>query len=357
VAGLFTDNKIKSPSVILCQKRALEGLAKALVASSGCANASTGEQGFANAIEMTGLAAKVIGAKPDEVLIANTGVIGVQLPMPVIRTTMKKIVMKPDGGHDFERAIMTTDTQPKEVAVTVKSGANSFTIGGVAKGSGMIHPNMATMLSFLTTDASVTPAYLKKSLQTAADISFNMISVDGDTSPSDTLLLMANGLANNELITGKSPLANIFQQALNEVCIYLAKAIARDGEGATKLIEVNVKSAATLKEARQAARTIVSSNLLKAAVYGNDPNWGRVTAALGRSGAQLEEAKLDVYMGKILVLKQGVPVPFDKKKAVEVLKQKEVPITVVLNMGVAAATAWGCDLTEQYVKINAEYTT
>ena len=357
VAGLFTENKIKSPSVVLCQQRVMKEKAKAIVASSGCANASTGEQGFANAIEMTALAAKVIGAKPDEVLIANTGVIGVQLPMPAIRTAMKKLVMKPDGGHDFERAIMTTDTMPKEVAVTVKSGLNNFTIGGVAKGSGMIHPNMATLLAFLTTDANVTPAYLKKSLQEAAAVSFNMISVDGDTSPSDTLLLLANGMAKTELITSKSPLASIFQRALNQVCIYLAKAIARDGEGATKLIEINVKGAANLKEARQAARTIVSSNLLKAAVYGNDPNWGRVTAALGRSGAQVEEAKLDVYMGKIQVLKQGAPVPFDKIKAVNVLKQKEVPITVVLNIGAADATAWGCDLTEQYVVINAEYTT
>ena len=357
VAGLFTENKIKSPSVVLCQQRVLKEKAKAVVASSGCANASTGEQGFANAIEMTALAARVIGAKPDEVLIANTGVIGVQLPMPEIRTAMKKLVVKPDGGHDFEQAIMTTDTVPKEIAVTVKNGANSFTIGGIAKGSGMIHPNLATMLVFLTTDAVVTTAYLKKSLHDAAAISFNMISVDGDTSPSDTLLLLANGMAKNELITAKSSLAHVFQQALNQVCVYMAKAIARDGEGATKLIEINVKGAANLKEARQAARTIVSSNLLKAAVYGNDPNWGRVTAALGRSGAQLEEAKLDVYMGKIQVLKQGAPIPFDKVKAVNVLKQKEVPITVVLNIGAADATAWGCDLTEQYVKINAEYTT
>jgi glutamate N-acetyltransferase/amino-acid N-acetyltransferase len=270
---------------------------------------------------------------------------------------MKKIVTKADGGHEFEQAIMTTDTMPKEVAVTVQSGPNNFTIGGVAKGSGMIHPNLATMLVFLTTDANVTPAYLKKSLTDAAAISFNMVSVDGDTSPSDTVLLLANGAAKTELITGKSGMADIFQRALNQVCIYLAKAIARDGEGATKLIEINVKKAANLKEARQAARTIVSSNLLKAAVYGNDPNWGRVTAALGRSGAQLEEEKLDVFMGTIQVLKDGAPVPFDKFKAVNVFKQKEVPITVVLNMGTANATAWGCDLTEQYVKINAEYTT
>jgi glutamate N-acetyltransferase/amino-acid N-acetyltransferase len=306
---------------------------------------------------MSALAAKVIGAKPDEVLIANTGVIGVNLPMPAIRTGMKKIIVKSEGGHDFERAIMTTDTVPKEVAVTYKDGLNTFTIGGVAKGSGMIHPNLATMLVFLTTDADVTPAYLKKSLQEAAAVSFNMISVDGDTSPSDTMLFMANGLAKNETVTGKSALAVVFQQALNQVCIYLAKAIARDGEGATKLIEVNVKGAANLKEARLAARTVVSSNLLKAAIYGNDPNWGRVTAALGRSGAQVEESKLDVYMGKILVLKQGTPVPFDKAKAVTALKQKEVPITVLLNLGKAEATAWGCDLTEQYVVINSEYTT
>ncbi len=357
VAGLFTTNKIKSPSVALCQKRAQKGKTKGIVANSGCANASTGEQGFKNAIEMTALAAKAIGAKPDEVLIANTGVIGVQLPMDTIRKAIKKIKLTPQGGHDFERAIMTTDTVPKEVAVTVKSGINTFTIGGVAKGSGMIHPDLATMLVFITTDASVTTAFLKKSLGEAAAISFNMISVDGDTSPSDTLLIFANGLAKNELITVKSPYANIFQQALNEVCVYLAKAIARDGEGASKMIEINVKGAANLKEARQAARTIVSSNLLKAAIYGNDPNWGRVTAALGRSGAQLEEAKLDVYMGTIPVLKKGAPVPFDKEKAVRVLKQKEVPITVQLNLGTAEATAWGCDLTEEYVKINAEYTT
>jgi glutamate N-acetyltransferase / amino-acid N-acetyltransferase len=214
VAGLFTDNKIKSPSVILCQQRVQKEKARAITACSGCANASTGEQGFTDAIEMSALAAKVVGAKPDEVLIANTGVIGINLPMPAIRTAMKNLTMKPDGGHDFEQAIMTTDTVPKEVAVTVKNGANSFTIGGIAKGSGMIHPNLATMLVFLTTDAVVTTAYLKKSLHEAAAISFNMISVDGDTSPSDTLLLLANGMAKNELITAKSSLAQVFQQAL-----------------------------------------------------------------------------------------------------------------------------------------------
>jgi glutamate N-acetyltransferase/amino-acid N-acetyltransferase len=221
----------------------------------------------------------------------------------------------------------------------------------------MIHPNLATMLVFLTTDAAVTPVFLKKALGEAASVSFNMISVDGDTSPNDTVILMANGLIKNKPITAKSPLAGVFQQALNQVCIYLAKAIARDGEGATKLIEVTVKGAVSLKEARQAARTIVSSNLVKSAVYGNDPNWGRVTAALGRSGVQVEESKLDVCMGKIPVLKKGAPVPFDKARAVKALEQKEVPITVSLNLGPAEATAWGCDLTEQYIVINSQYTT
>ncbi|MCX6003944.1 MAG: bifunctional glutamate N-acetyltransferase/amino-acid acetyltransferase ArgJ, partial [Chloroflexi bacterium] len=341
VAGLFTTNKIKSPSVVLCQQRAQEGKARAVVANSGCANASTGEQGFADAIEMSALTAKAIGAKPDEVLIANTGVIGHQLPIDAIRRGIKRIVLTTKGGHDFTQAIMTTDTVLKETAVRVKSGTTSFIIGGVGKGSGMIHPNLATMLVFLTTDAAVTPAFLRKALGGAASVSFNMISVDGDTSPNDTVILMANGLAKNKPITAKSPLAGVFQQALNRVCIYLAKAIARDGEGATKLIEVTVKGAASLKEARQAARTIVSSNLVKSAVYGNDPNWGRVTAALGRSGVQVEESKLDVYMGKIPVLKKGAPVLFDKAKAVKALKQKEVPITVSLNLGPAEATAWG----------------
>jgi glutamate N-acetyltransferase/amino-acid N-acetyltransferase len=252
---------------------------------------------------------------------------------------------------------MTTDTVPKEVAVTIKHNGITFTIGGVAKGSGMIHPNLATMLVFLATDAAVSPAFLEESLKRAVDVSFNMISVDGDTSPSDTVLLLANGMAENSPIDGKSPLAPLFQDALNRVCIHLAKTIARDGEGATKLIEVTVKNALTVEEARRAARTIVSSNLVKAAVYGRDPNWGRVTAALGRSNVEVVESKLDVVMAGIPVLKNGRPVPFDRATAVKALGKKEVPVLVDLHLGTAEATAWGCDLTEQYVKINAEYTT
>jgi glutamate N-acetyltransferase/amino-acid N-acetyltransferase len=358
VAGVFTTNKIKSAAVVLNQKNLeKKGRVSAIAVNSGCANSSTGEQGLQDAFEMAAVTAKALGIEPEEVLVASTGVIGVRLPMKSLRDGVNQVVLSPDGGHDFTHAIMTTDTVPKEVAIAVKTKDAAFTIGGVAKGSGMIHPNMATMLVFLTTDAAVAPDFLSKSLHEASDISFNMISVDGDTSPSDTVLLLANGLAGNKPISRNSSLAKPFQQALNQVCIYLAKAIARDGEGATKLIEVTVKGANSVKEARQAARTIVSSNLVKAAVYGRDPNWGRVTAALGRSGVELNESKLDVTMAGIPVLKRGRPVPFERQTAVTALEQKEIEILVDLHLGDASATAWGCDLTEQYVVINSAYTT
>lgn len=334
-----------------------KGKVSAVVANSGCANSSTGKQGLFDAGETAELVAKAIGIEADEVLVASTGVIGVRLPMDLVRAGISRIVLTGDGGHSFTRAIMTTDTVPKEVAVTIKSDDVSFTIGGAAKGSGMIHPDMGTMLSFITTDAAVSPEFLSQALHEAVAISFNMISVDGDTSPSDTLLLLANGIAGNKPISEYSPLANVFQQALNQVCVYLARAIAGDGEGATKLIEVTVRGAVNLDEARRAARTVVSSNLVKTAVYGCDPNWGRVTAALGRSGVEVNESKLGVWMAGIQVFKAGAPVPFDKNEAVGALKNKEVPIVIALNLGPAAATAWGCDLTEQYVVINSQYTT
>lgn len=358
VAGVFTTNKIKSAAVVVNQQRLQnKGKVSAIIVNSGCANSSTGEQGLADAIETTEIVAKALGIEPEEVLVASTGVIGVRLPMKSLRDGVNQVVLSPDGGHYFARAIMTTDTAPKEVTVAVKTKDATFTIGGVAKGSGMIHPNLATMLVFLTTDAAVAPDFLSQALREAANVSFNMISVDGDTSPSDTVLLLANGIAENKSISSGSPLAQPFQEALNQVCIHLAKAIARDGEGATKLIEVTVKGAINFEEARQAARTIVSSNLVKAAVYGNDPNWGRVTAALGRSGIEVNEPKLDVTMAAIPVLKNGRPLSFDRQTAVTALEQKEVIIVVDLHLGNAEATAWGCDLTEQYVVINSAYTT
>ncbi|MBN1161693.1 MAG: bifunctional glutamate N-acetyltransferase/amino-acid acetyltransferase ArgJ [Dehalococcoidales bacterium] len=352
-AAVFTTNKVKAAPVLLSRERLLKGRASAVVMNSGCANACTGKQGRADAAEMTGLAARMINVKQEDVLAASTGVIGVMLPMERIRAAIPKIVLTEEGGHDLARAIITTDRVPKEVAVR----AGGFSIGGMMKGSGMIHPDMATMLCFLTTDAAVELEFLKQSLKKAVEVSFHMISVDGDNSTNDMVLIMANGVAGGETITKGSRQAAIFQRALNRVCIYLAREAVRDGEGATKLIEVKVGGALSLKDARLAARTIVSSSLVKAAVHGSDPNWGRVLAAAGRSGAALEESKAELYIGGTCLVKDGTPLAYDKKEVVKHLDGKEVFINLNLNLGRGEATAWGCDLSEEYVKINAEYTT
>jgi len=275
--------------------------------------------------------------------------------MELIRAGIERITLSADGGHTLAKAIMTTDTVPKEVAVRVAGG--KFIIGGVAKGSGMIHPQLGTLLCFLTTDAKVDVDFLALALRQAGDISFNMVSIDGDTSPNDTVLIMANGLADNEAITQNSRQAASFQQALDQVCIYLAKAIAGDGEGASKLIEVTVSGALSIASARLAARAIASSSLVKAAVHGSDPNWGRIIAAVGRSGAEVVEPKLDLSIGGICLVKGGSPLPFDEDKAIRALTDSQVSIDLNLNLGEAAATAWGCDLSEEYVTINSKYTT
>ena len=353
--ALFTTNKVKAAPVVLCQQRVQKGRAIAVVVNSGCANAVTGEQGLRNAVEMAGLAAEKIEVSPEDVLVASTGVIGQQLPMKLIRAGIGQIVLSPEGGHSLAKAMMTTDTVPKEIATRVAD--SEFTLGGVTKGSGMIHPELGTMLCFLTTDAAVELDFLKLALRRAVDISFNMISIDGDTSTNDTVLIMANGLAGNKPISPDSRQASVFQQTLDQACIYLAKSMARDGEGAGKLIEVIVSGAPSVAEARSAARTIVSSSLVKTAVYGNDPNWGRIMAAVGRSGVEVVESKVDLYIGDICVLKRGRPLPFDERSVVEVLKRDEVFINLDLNLGTASATAWGCDLSEEYVTINSQYTT
>jgi glutamate N-acetyltransferase/amino-acid N-acetyltransferase len=304
---------------------------------------------------MAELTAKQIGASPADVLVASTGVIGQRLPMERIRTGIGKVVLAADGGHKLARAIMTTDTVPKEVAV--RTGTGDSVIGGTAKGAGMIHPELATLLCFLTTDASVDVDFLRVALREAVEVSFNMVSIDGDTSTNDMVLLMANGLAEGGSVTKGTRQAEVFQQALNQVCIHLAKAIARDGEGATKFIEVTVSGAASVADARRAARTIVGSPLVKAAVHGSDPNWGRVVAAAGRSGVKLVEEKIELYIGNICLLNKGCPLPFDRGEVVRLLDGSEVNITLNLNLGSAQATAWGCDLSEEYVAINSEYTT
>ena len=355
--ALFTTNRIKAAPIVLSQRRLQSGRVSVVVVNSGCANAFTGEQGVADAAEMAELAAKNIGVPPEDVLVASTGVIGQRLPMALIKAGMKQVALDKDGGQKLAKAMMTTDTVPKEAAIAVRVDDSGFIIGGVAKGAGMIHPNLATLLCFLTTDAAVDIDFLKLTLRKAADVSFNMISVDGDTSPSDMMLIMANGLAGNKPISRGNRQADAFQQALDQLCIYLAKCVVRDGEGATKLIEVTVSGAASAAEARLAARTIVSSPLVKAAIHGADPNWGRIMVAVGRSGVEVVESKIDLYIGNICVVKAGCPLSFDNQALISALRGDEVPINLKLNLGAATATAWGCDLSEEYVTINSQYMT
>ncbi len=355
-AGVFTTSQIKSAPVILSQRHIAKGRAQAIVVNSGCANACRGGQGLTDALEMVNLAAARLGLSPEHILVASTGVIGVPLPIDKIRTGIPEIKLTREGGHDFCRAIMTTDTRPKELAVQVDSKGTKFTIGGVAKGIGMIHPNMATMLCFIATDAVVSADFLQAALQKAVDCSFNMVSIDGDTSPADCAFLLANDSAGNEPIGFDN--GGDFQEALTAVCTNLAKSMARDGEGATKLIEVIVEGAEDQAGARQAARTIAGSPLVKAAIYGNDPNWGRIVAALGRSGARVSEDKLDVYLNGVCVLKQGCPANFSKAEMTLALSNSDnVLIKLCLHLGDGQATAWGCDLSEEYVRINSAYTT
>lgn len=354
-AALFTTNRIKAASVVLSQQRLRDGKVVAVVVNSGCANACTGEQGLADATEMAELVARGIGVPSEDVLVASTGVIGRRLPMERIRAGIQKVVLSREGGHELEKAIMTTDTVPKEIAVRI--GEDGIIIGGAAKGSGMIHPDLATLLCFLTTDANVDIEFLRFALRRSVDDSFNMVSVDGDTSTNDMVLIMANGKAGNVPIAQGSRQADTFQQALKQVCLHLAKAIARDGEGASKFIEVTVSGATSVTEARLAARTIVNSPLVKAAVHGGDPNWGRVMAAVGRSSIEVVESKVDLFMGNVCLVRGGCLLPFDEGEVAKVLDGSDVLIVVNLNLGDASATAWGCDLSEEYVTINSQYTT
>lgn len=356
--GVFTTSNIRAAAVTLCQERLNNNnKISALVVNSGCANAYTGNQGMKDCEEMAALAGEAAGVPPNEVLVASTGVTGQLLPMSLIREGIKNILLSSEGGRTLARAIMTTDTVPKEAAFYVKNSDGGYTIGGIAKGSGMIHPNMATMFCFLTTDANVEKDFLKSALKKAVNISFNMISVDGDTSPSDTVVLLANGMSGGNIINAGSSGARQFQKALNEICIILAKTLARDGEGATKLIEVIVNGAKGDVQARTAAREVIGSTLIKTAVHGGDPNWGRIIMALGQSGIEVELEKIDLSVGNVAVLEAGKPLPFNEASVVRALEQSEVPISINLNLGRGMATAWGCDLSEEYVGINSEYMT
>lgn len=357
VAGTFTSNKVVSPSVTLSKQRVSNGKARAIVANSGCANCSVGNQGLVDAEETTTLAATHVGVDADEVLIGSTGLIGVELPMALVRQNMGNVKLSNDGGNSFARSIMTTDTHPKETAISAQIGGREVVIGGCAKGSGMIHPNMATMLSFITTDAPVEQAFVQQALNEAVDTSFNMIDVDGDQSTNDTVLILANGKAGGDEIRVGTPAGQDFQKALTYVCTELAKELARDGEGTQHLIETTVEGARSLEEARLGAREIVSSLLVKAMVYGRDPNWGRIMMALGKSGIQFEESNVDVFINEIHIVHDGMGISYLKDAVVSSMSADEVRFKVSIGAGDASATAWGCDLTEGYVIENSAYST
>lgn len=359
-AGVFTTNQVHAACIDLNRQHLLDGKAQAIVANSGNANACTGEQGMFDSRRMAQLAAQLLKIQPEDVLVGSTGVIGVQMPMERIEAGIKNAAqnLAADGAHNAAQAIMTTDLKTKEIAVVIEIQGKPVCIGAMAKGSGMIHPNMATMLAFITTDAAISSKCLKKLIKDSSSLSYNMISVDRDTSTNDMAVIIANGLAGNPLIDDENlPDYKIFKDALDYVNIYLAKMIARDGEGASHLIEVQVKNAPDAASARQIARSITSSNLTKTAVFGQDANWGRILAAAGYSGVEFDAYKVDIYLGQEKMAENGMGLVFDEDKARAELEKETVLIIVDMKAGNSEATAWGCDLSYEYVRINADYRT
>ena len=351
-----TLSTVPACAVTVSKQHVHNGAARAVVVNSGCSNVATGARGLRDTKEMTRIAAVKLGITADDVLVGSTGIIGHYLPMVKIRDGAQRLKLSPSGGAAFARAIITTDTHSKEIAVRVGRGRNAYSIGACAKGSGMIHPDMATMFCWITTDATVEKRFLRSALRQAVDDSLNMISVDNDTSTSDTTAILANGAAGGRMIRADTPEAARFVAALRHVCTDMARKLARDGEGAEKLVEVRVDRAATRAEARNAARTISASPLVKSAVHGNDPNWGRVLMAVGRSGARIDLERARVWIGDTIVYR-GRPVAFDGAAVSQYLRNEEVQLRVDLGAGEEAATAWGCDLTTAYVHINSDYST
>lgn len=358
-AGVFTTNQVQAAPLQVTREHLEDGRARGIVVNSGVANACTGEQGEIDARRMAELTSELIGTEPENILVGSTGVIGVKLPMERLEAGIRAAWQQcdTDGGQDAAEAILTTDTRTKIGAFEFTLNGESVRLGGIAKGSGMIHPNMATMLAFLTTDAAVDPDYLQEALHRAVTQSFNMISVDGDTSTNDMVLVLANGAAGNKPLQADDPEAPLFENALQSLCIQLAKDIARDGEGATKLIEIQVSGAKSDEDARTIARTVSRSNLVKTAIYGEDANWGRILCASGYSDAFVDPNRIDIYLGDIQVARGGEPCPFDEEKVSEILREPDVTVSIALGVGEHRATAWTCDLTYEYVKINASYRT
>lgn len=361
-AGIYTKNLVKGAPILVTKKNLKDGVAQAVICNSGNANTCNAD-GIEIAEKMCALVAQHTGIPAQDVIVGSTGVIGQPLPIAPIEAGMPALVagLNADGSDAAAEAIMTTDTFKKEFAVEFEVDGATCRLGGIAKGSGMIHPNMATMLVFLTTDAAVAPEMLEKALRADADRSFHMISVDGDTSTNDTLTILANGMAGNAEICAEGPAYDAFCLALNAVTTKLCRGIARDGEGATKLLECVTTGAKDVPTARAVAKSVICSSLVKAAMFGADANWGRVLCAIGYSGQEVDVEKIDVGFasaaGSVAVCKDGAGIPFSEETAKQVLLQDEIQIRIEMHSGDASATAWGCDLTYDYVKINGDYRT
>lgn len=359
VAGTFTQNKVAAAPVYVSKEVVATGTAHAIVANAGCANACTGQQGLDDAHKMAQIAADELGVNADDVIVGSTGVIGVNLPMDKLEAGIKDAVanLSADGSGNAGRAIITTDTHSKSVTCEFELSGKTVRMGAIAKGSGMIRPNMATMLCYITTDIAIDQALLQKAVSGCVEKSFNMISVDGDMSTNDMVIVLANGEANNAKITEKNADYQIFFDKLMMLCTELAKQIAADGEGASKFLTINVKGAKSFADAKTVGMAIANSPLVKTAFFGEDPNWGRVICAVGYSGADMLPEKTVVKFGGITIFANGTGATYDEKALAHVMKEKDIVIDIELNMGQEDATVWSCDLSYEYVKINGEYHT
>lgn len=359
VAGTFTKNQVAAAPVYVSQEVVQNGTARAIVANAGCANACTGDPGLADAKEMGALTGAALGCAAEEVVVASTGVIGVRLPMEKLRDGIKRAAacLSPEGSEAAAKAILTTDTYAKAGAVEIKLGGTNVRFGAIAKGSGMIQPDMATMLAFITTDAAITPALLQEALSEVVGVTFNMISIDGDMSTNDMAVVMANGAADNPLIEEKGADYDLFLATLRELCTGLAQRIAADGEGATKFLTIEVTGAHSFADAKQVAMSVAKSPLVKTAFFGEDPNWGRVICAVGYAGVPMVPEKTVVKFGGVPVYVHGTGVAFDSAALDKVMEAHDITIAIDLGLGEASATVWSCDFSYEYVKINGEYHT
>ena len=359
VAGTFTQNKVAAAPVYVSKETVATGTAHAIVANAGCANACTGQQGLDDAHKMAQIAAAALDIQANDVIVGSTGVIGVTLPMDKMEKGIKAAAdaLSADGSENAGNAIITTDTHSKAVTATFTIGGKEVHMGAIAKGSGMIRPNMATMLCYITTDIAIDQKLLQKALSASVEKSFNMISVDGDMSTNDTVVVLANGAAGNEKITFEDDDYHVFSENLMDLCIEVAKEIAADGEGASKFLTINVHGAANDADAKLVGMTVANSPLVKTAFFGEDPNWGRVICAVGYSGAQMVPEQTVVKFGGIPIFVNGMGADYDEKALAAVMKQDSITIDIELNMGDSDATVWTCDLSYEYVKINGEYHT